>query len=283
MGSPNATRVLNDESCTLVSAHPAPKLHVASQMNSQWKDLENALSKVEGMLTPTEGRYLCQLAQSKRGKGVILEIGSFKGKSTISLALGSMAISGEKVYAVDPHKVLAEEGYFEDTKAEFLNNLKEAGVESHVVPMIVSSEEAARGWDKPISLLWIDGDHRYEQVRKDFLLWEPHVIDSGLIALHDTIRKKGPKRVLWENVFRSNRFQDISIVDNITAARKMTKISFGAKILKWFAIGCRALYIAARKARIPYAKPAGRWALKKLTTYGSAFLTLLVFSCSITL
>ncbi len=245
---------------------PPPELHVASQMNSQWKDLENALSKVEGMLTPTEGRYLCQLAQSKPGKGVILEIGSFKGKSTISLALGSMAISGEKVYSVDPHKVLAEEGYFEDTKAEFLNNLKEAGVESHVVPMIVSSEEAAKGWDKPISLLWIDGDHRYEQVRKDFLLWEPHVIDSGLIALHDTIRKKGPKRVLWENVFRSNRFQDISIVDNITAARKMTKISFRAKILKWFAIGCRALYIAARKVRIPYAKPAGRWALKKLTT-----------------
>ena len=38
-----------------------------------------------------------------------------------------MAISGEKVYAVDRHNVLAEEGYLEDTKAEFLNNLKEAG------------------------------------------------------------------------------------------------------------------------------------------------------------
>ncbi len=235
-------------------------------MKGQWKDFENVLSKVGGMLTPTEVRYLYQLAQLVPGKGVILEIGSFKGKSTISLALGSMAISGKKVYAVDPHKVLAEEGYFEDTKAEFLKNLKEAGVESLVVPMVVSSEEAAKGWDKPISLLWIDGDHRYEQVRKDFLLWEPHLIDGGLIALHDTIRKKGPKRVLWENVFRSNRFQDISIVDNITAVRKMTKISFGAKILKWFTIGCRALYIAARKVRIPYAKPAGRWALKKLTT-----------------
>ena len=176
-----------------------------------------------------------------------------------------MAISGEKVYAVDPHKVLAEEDYLEDTKAEFLNNLKEAGVESHVVPMVVSSKEAVKGWDKPIRLLWINGDHRCDQVRKDFLLWEPHVIDGGLIALHDTIRKKGPKRILWENVFQSNRFQDISIVDNMTAARKMTKISFGAKLLKWFTIGCRALYISARKVRIPHAKPAGRWALKKLT------------------
>jgi len=51
---------------------PPTELHVALQMNSQRKDLENVLSKVEGMLTPTEGRYLCQLARSKPGKGVIL-------------------------------------------------------------------------------------------------------------------------------------------------------------------------------------------------------------------
>jgi hypothetical protein len=40
----------------------------------------------------------------------------------------------------------------------------------------------------------------------------------------DTIRKKEPKRVLWENVFRSNRFQDIAIVDNITAAKKVARL-----------------------------------------------------------
>ncbi len=87
-----------------------------------------------------------------------------------------MAVSGAKVYAVDPHRILAAEGYFEDTKAEFLSNLKKAGVDSHVVPMLVDSEEAAKGWDKPICLLWIDGDHRYDQVRKDFLLRDLDVV-----------------------------------------------------------------------------------------------------------
>ena len=54
----------------------------ACPMNKDPKDLEGILSKVEGMLTPNEGRYLFKLAQLNHGKGAIVEIGSWKGKST---------------------------------------------------------------------------------------------------------------------------------------------------------------------------------------------------------
>ena len=229
------------------------------------RELEETL-KLPGMLTQDEVEYLYTLGQRNPTKGVIVEIGSWKGKSTVCLALGSRAAGGEKVYAVDPHQPLAAEGYVEDTEAEFRKNIKQAGVEPHVVPMVMTSEAAAKGWTKPIRALWIDGDHRYEQVKRDFLLWEPHVVEGGIVAMHDTIRKEGPKRVLWENIFRSNRFQEISIVDNITAARKVKKISVRGRLGKWLTIGCRALYIAARKMRFPYAKPVGRWMLKRLTT-----------------
>lgn len=222
--------------------------------------------KVPGMLTPAEGGFLYQLAQLESRNGVIVEIGSWKGKSTILLASGSMKVGGEKVFAIDPHKPLAEEGYVEDTEAEFRKNIMAAGVQDHVVPMVMTSEEAAKGWSKPIRLLWIDGDHRYEQVKRDFLLWSPHVVEGGIIAMHDTIRKKGPKRVLWEDIFRCNRFQKISIVDNITAARKVKKNSLWGSLIKWLTIVFRALYIAARKIGVPGAKPVGRWALKRLTT-----------------
>ena len=234
-------------------------------MKSKMQALEEIL-KVPGMLTLNEGEYLHQLAQLDPGKGVIVEIGSWKGKSTIWLALGSMKVRGEKVYAIDPHKPLAEEGYMEDTEAEFRKNIREARVDSQVVPMVMSSEEAAKDWNKPIRLLWIDGDHRYQEVKRDFLLWEPHVIDGGIIAMHDTIRKKGPKRVLWENIFGSDSFEEISIVDNITAARKVKRNSTWGRLAKWSTIACRAIYIAARKIGIPYAKPVGRWILRKLTT-----------------
>jgi len=59
--------------------------------------------------------------------------------------------------------------------------------------MIMNSEKAAHGWSKPIRLLWIDGDHRYEPAQLDFKLWEPFVVEGGIIAMHDTIRKKVPR------------------------------------------------------------------------------------------
>ena len=235
-------------------------------MDRELEELKVILSKVEGMLTHSETEYLYRLAKFNPGKGVIVEIGSYKGKSTICLALGSKSVGGEKVFAIDPHLPIPEEGYSDYSEPRFRDNIQSAGVGDHVVHLKMTSNEAAQGWNRPIRLLWIDGDHRYEQVRQDFLLWEPHVIEGGIIAMHDTIRKKGPKRVLWENIFFSDRFQEISIVDNITAVKKTGNISLGKTLTKWMVISCRALYIAARKMGLPHSKPFGRWILRKLTT-----------------
>jgi predicted O-methyltransferase YrrM len=239
------------------------------------------LYQVPGMLTATEVDFLYGLGRLNHCGGVIVEIGSFKGKSTITLARGAAATHGAMVYAIDPHRVQPEEGYLEDTEAEFLANIKNAGVEKQVVPMIMTSEAAAKGWKMPVRLLWIDGDHRYEPSKLDFRLWEPHVVEGGVIAMHDTIRKKGPKRVLWEEVFRSRRFQEIAIVDNITAVRKVERARPFAKARDYFTLALRGVYIAARKSRIPYAKPAGRWLLRKLTSQAWLPPALLIFWMSI--
>jgi hypothetical protein len=233
------------------------------------------------MLTEGEVDFLYRLGQVNHCAGVIVEIGSFKGKSTIALARGAAATHRGLVYAVDPHRIQPEEGYLEDTEAEFLANIKNGGVEKHVVPMIMTSEAAAKQWDKPVRVLWIDGDHRYEPSKLDFTLWEPHVVEGGIIAMHDTIRKKGPKRVLWEKVFRSGRFQEIAIVDNITAMRKVAKAGFFASLRDYRTLALRAVYIAARKSRIPFAKSAGRWLLRKLTAQAWFPLAFFIFCTSI--
>jgi predicted O-methyltransferase YrrM len=228
------------------------------------KELED-IHRIPGLLTEAEVECLFQLGQFDGCEGVIVEIGSWKGKSTVALARGASRAHGEKVYAIDPHSVLPEEGYFADTKAEFLTNIRAAEVEDRVVPMIMTSEAAAQGWRKPVRLLWIDGDHRYESAKLDFLLWEPHLADGGILAMHDTIRKPGPKRVLWDHVFRCGRFQEIAIVDNITAVRKVRRASPAALMKKCATLGLRAAYIAARKARVPRSKEFGRRVLRRLT------------------
>jgi len=234
-----------------------------------------------GMLTPDEVDCLFQLGQFNQRQGVIVEIGSWKGKSTVALARGSAKKTREKIYAIDPHSILPEERYFEDTKSEFLANIARAGVKDSVVPMIMTSEEAAKSWNQPIRLLWIDGDHRYEAAKLDFTLWEPFLVEGGILAMHDTIRKRGPKRVLWENVFRSGRFQEIAIIDNITAVRKVTRASVPARLRKYQTLALRALYIASRKSRLPHSKILGRELLRRYTRQTWLPLILFFFSANI--
>ncbi len=221
--------------------------------------------KLPGMLSKAEVECLFQLGQFDDCPGVIVEIGSWKGKSTVALALGAGKIHNEKIYAIDPHAVMPEEGYFTDTKSEFLKNIRAAGVDDRVVPMIMTSEAAAQGWQNPIRLLWIDGDHRYASAKLDFLLWEPHLAEGGILAMHDTIRKPGPKRVLWEHVFLSDRFQEIAIRDNITAVRKVRHASIVARMKKYLTLALRGVYIAARKSHVPHSKQVGRRALRWAT------------------
>lgn len=223
------------------------------------------IQKLPGMLSNAEVECLFHLGQFNQCQGVIVEIGSWKGKSTVALARGAAKSHNEKIYAIDPHAVMPEEKYLTDTKAEFLTNLQTAGVADRVVPMIMTSETAAQGWQKPVRLLWIDGDHRYASANLDFLLWEPHLAEGGILAMHDTIRKPGPKRVLWEHVFRSNRFQEITIVDNITAMRKVSRASTAALLNKYATLALRGVYIAARKTHVPYSKEFGRKAIRQLT------------------
>ena len=106
-------------------------------------------------------------------------------------------------------------------------------------------------------------------------------VEGGIIAMHDTIRKKGPKKVLWENIFRSSRFQDIAIVDNITATKKVATASLRAQLKKWLTIALRGIYIAARKSRVPRSKPIGRLLLKKLTVQSWLPLAVFIFSLNI--
>ena len=233
------------------------------------------------MLSGAEVECLFRLGQFNEGDGVIVEIGSWKGKSTVALGLGAASVHHEKVYAIDPHRVLPEEGYLEDTEAEFLANIKKAGVDGRVIPLIMTSEQAAQGWNKRIRVLWIDGDHRYEATKLDLDLWEPHLVEGGILAMHDTIRKKGPKQVLWESVFRSGRFQEIAIVDNITAMRKVRRASASAMLRTYVTLGLRALYIAARKCSVPRSKVVGRELLRRLTAQSWLPTLLFVLSANI--
>jgi Methyltransferase domain len=152
-------------------------------------------SKIEGMIGEPEAALLTRLA-SEVDEGCIVEIGSWRGMSTIALAKGARV----PVYAIEPHEhfVGVLGGVFgPDDRRAFFENLLEAGVVERVRLVNLSSEVVAPGWQLPVGLLWIDGDHSYEAVKRDFACWQPHL--RGKVAFHDAIQETlGPFQLIEE-------------------------------------------------------------------------------------
>ncbi len=149
--------------------------------------------KQEGVQSK-EGLVLYSLANlvSKTLNKPIVEIGSYKGRSTIYLAKG-VKHSAQKniVFAVDPFDGGDSPEYqnLKDNKKTtwdiFKQNIAKAKVGKFVRPIKKKSQDAIKGFNHKISLLFIDGSHEYANVKQDFLLWSPLLIKNGILAFHD--------------------------------------------------------------------------------------------------
>jgi MMP 1-O-methyltransferase len=188
-------------------------------------------NRCEGWLTDSEGELLYTLARRCTGAGSIVEIGSWKGRSTTWLAYGSKCGSGVPVHAVDPHtgspnlqRLFGPDIWTYDA---FLENIAAASIADIVIPHVQTSADAAAAITEPVELVFIDGDHRYEHVRQDAALWLPKIVAGGFIAFHDTDASDfvgpGPKRVVDELLRRSSHLTDPGVVDSIAYARTLAR------------------------------------------------------------
>jgi predicted O-methyltransferase YrrM len=185
--------------------------------------IEGALQlsrRVPGFLGDSEARFLGLLAACTPALGMIVEIGSFKGKSTVLLASVAAHYTLGPVVAIDPHtapsvtdpKITPGSSTFE----EFVRALRSAQVEDGVEIHRAYSGEAAKAWRRPIRLLWIDGDHTYEGAREDFELFSPYLSKGAIVAMHDALHAyEGPIRVFVEQILRSDKFGPAGFVQSV--------------------------------------------------------------------
>jgi predicted O-methyltransferase YrrM len=213
------------------------------------------IADVPGWLTDEEGEALYELARACTGRGVIVEIGSWKGKSTVCLGLGSQAGSSIPVYAVDPH---ADYRF-----GDFKNNVERAGITGLVRPVASLSQPAADDFDEPIELLFVDGSHEYDLVLEDFEKWVPKVVDGGWVAFHDTTWTRGPRKVVGPAIYRSRRFKDVRfVVGSTTVARKVEDNSMLDRARNRYVLGVKTAFwlgsSALKKQRRLLPKPVER-------------------------
>jgi MMP 1-O-methyltransferase len=193
------------------------------------------IAEIPGWLTDEEGEALYELARSCRGDGVIVEIGSWKGKSTVCLGLGSQAGNNVPIYAIDPH---ADYRF-----GDFKDNIERAGIAGLVRPIASLSQPAADGFDEPIELLFVDGSHEYDLVLEDFEKWVPKVVDGGWVAFHDTTWTAGPRKVVGHGIYRSRRFKHARfVVGSTTVARKVSSNTFADRARNRYVLGVKTAF-----------------------------------------
>ena len=183
--------------------------HIEEIVDRGWR----LVSSTTGYLSEREARFLMAAAALAPAEGKNLEIGSFKGRSTVGIAYVTRELGLGKVVAVDPHTSPASTD--PDLKRagqttsydDFVTNLRTAGVFERVEIRRAYSHDLAREWKDPLRLLWIDGDHTYEGAKADLDMFKPFLQPGAIVAMHDVLGTfEGALRVFVEEVLDSDDF-----------------------------------------------------------------------------
>ncbi len=157
----------------------------------------DAVADVDGWMTHGQAEALYRAAAACPPGGRIVEIGSFRGRSTVVLA--SAAAEGVEIVAIDPHagndRGPQEIDGFADAASEdhevFNANLARAGVADRVRHVRAFSDAAHGDVADPIDVLYIDGAHRYAPARQDIVEWGRRVGPGGTMLIHDSFSSIG--------------------------------------------------------------------------------------------
>ncbi len=208
-------------------------------MNRTIPDLPEDIDNIKGFLADDEALALYEAAYEMASTGPILEIGSYCGKSTIYLGLAARHGSGT-VYALDHHRGSEEhqqgeffhdpdlydaDGKQMDTFREFRRNMHRAGLNDTVVPVVSDSNTAARDWQTPLAMVFIDGGHSLDAALTDYRCWTPHLRRGGILAIHDifTHAHAGGQapHAIYQMALASGLFEGIERVNSLGLLRRV--------------------------------------------------------------
>jgi MMP 1-O-methyltransferase len=190
-------------------------------------------SFIDGWLGVREAVALHDLAAGLPGnEPVVVEIGSWVGKSSLVLAQGLRKKTAPVLYCIDPFNAVSDaESHLPEAasliggslRAVFEGNLRRAGADSVVRVLQGMSFDVRPQFSTPIDLLFIDGDHSYEGVVKDYLDWAPLVKKGGIIAFHDVginPAVAGPLKVVMEKLWHDSEWGDFQHIQTLYCATK---------------------------------------------------------------
>jgi predicted O-methyltransferase YrrM len=147
----------------------------------------NQLNHGVASLQIDEAALLYRLARDATS-GPFVEIGRFKGGSTITLA--SALPAGVELWSYDLHVALRPDMPGDQLDRELREALERYGLASKV-HLVVADSRKVEPPAAQIELVFIDGDHSYEGARADFDRWGALVMPGGHMLFHDAVDRGG--------------------------------------------------------------------------------------------
>ncbi len=196
-----------------------------------WRSVED----VEGWMSHEQGRALYEASRACPAGGRIVEIGSFRGRSTIVLA--AAAGPGVEVIAIDPHAGNDRgprelDGFADEASDDFTTfhaNLERAGIAGRVTHLREPSHVALGHVEGAIDVLYVDGAHRYGPASTDIRDWSARVRDGGELLIHDAFSSVGVTGAIAGNLLLGRRFRYVRRVRSLASYRADLPADWGAR------------------------------------------------------
>jgi predicted O-methyltransferase YrrM len=193
--------------------------------------------EAKGFMPPDEAEALYDAAWAMAPDGVILEVGTYCGKSATWLGAAA-GTRGGRVVTVDHHRGSEENqaGWehhdptlvdprtgLMDTLPFFRATMHEAGLEDVVTAIVGRSTTVASVWSTPLAMLFIDGGHAEEHAQNDYTGWAGFVVPQGVLAIHDVFTDpaeggQAPYHVYLRAI--SDGFQEVRQVGGLRILRR---------------------------------------------------------------
>jgi SAM-dependent methyltransferase len=144
-----------------------------------------AMPPLDGMQTEARLRFLHGVVTTygRASTKKALEIGCYKGSSTVVLAQACARIGVDSLTSLDLFTGTPSWGQKFDTMAQARRRIDEFGVGAIV--RLERGDSKTAPWTEMVDILHIDGDHTYEAVRSDIRRFTPCLVPGGIVIFDD--------------------------------------------------------------------------------------------------
>jgi len=194
------------------------------QMKTKFQShfLSQMFNKTEGMTPLNKFTYLFEKAKNVPVNDIIIEVGAYRGRSAVALSLGAKSGNKNSIYSVEPHKEFTGiyGGKFgpEDRKVYMQTMLDTLAYQN--VNLVNLSSENVNALDCKVGMLWIDGDHSYEGVRRDVDIWQPRLSTNAIVVFDDTGKVDDGPRLVVNELLESELFSVLDDNDSFVSLIK---------------------------------------------------------------